>query len=415
MKLFILILTLFSMSSLAAPRTKVPPKGGDRKQTSPTQLKVESPAATRFPLGNGVEKWGLPIKLPNQELGLRIGARFQSLATVGPEEQDFQARRVRFQFEANLPNDITYYMDVRNDQANEDDKGERNFQVGDAYVQVPLETKSSFNSILRLYRAKVDVSRTQTVSSTSLIFVNRPKVSDEAAQFVSQARRASNAQLVGDLWGKIYYQVVIGDGVQSERFLDAKSKKISRIDGQKFMMGGRLRFSPINGWEDLKVTETYFGKGQHLSFGAGYFNTSDIQTVNATSIEQTVSRNLLNVEATFHYKEWSLFSEFFNFDGVVEDHSVANFNKGSSDGWFVQGEKLFTEFYYLAPFIRYETWDRFRDSGDYLSETQLYGINWYANGNRFKMSFAYEHSTNEEDTGLANVADSYHVATAWHF
>lgn len=414
MKFIILSLSLISLSSYAAPRKnnrRIPKP----RVTPVTDKKSEpSPKKTQFPLGDGVEKWGVELRVPDDELSLRLGARFQSLTTVAKDEQDFQARRVRFQLEAKLPHDITYYMDVRNDQANEDDKGERNFQVGDAYVQVPLDTDGPVVSVLRLFRAKVDVSRTQTVSSSSLLFVNRPKVADEAAQFVSQARRASNAQLIGDFWQRIYYQVVIGDGVQSERFLDAKSKKVTRIDGQNFMVGGKLRFSPFKGWEDLKVTETYFGKGQHFSFGAGYFNTSKIQTVTG-SAENTVSRNLTNYEASFHYKEWSLFSEYFQFDGVVEDHSAANFNKGTSDGWYVQGEKLFTEFYYLAPFARYESWDRFRDSGDYLSTNQLYGINWYANGNRFKLSLAYEHVENEEDTGLSGQADLYHLATAWHF
>lgn len=393
MKYLILMLSFATLTSQAAPAKK----------------------ATQFPLGDGVEKWGTELKVPGNEMSLRLGARFQSLMTVAKDEQDFQARRVRFQLEAKLPQDISYYMDVRNDQANEDDKGERNFQVGDAYVQVPLDTDGDLVSILRLFRAKVDVSRTQTVSSASLVFVNRPKVADEAAQFVSHARRATNAQLIGDFWGRISYQVVVGDGVHSERFLDAKAKRITRIDGQNFMVGGKLRISPFKGWEDLKVSETYFGKGQHFSLGAGVFNTSKIRTVNSSSAENTVSRTLTNFEASFHYRDWSIFSEYFKFDGVVEDHSVAAFNTGSSDGWFIQGEKLFKEFYYLAPFVRFESWDRFKESGEYVSEGQLYGINWYANGNRFKLSVAFEHVENDADTGLAGQADLYHLATAWHF
>src|SRR5690606_28207045 len=100
-------------------------------------LLVSSPllAQTKFPLGNGVDKWGVPLKVPESELSLRLGARFQSLATIqhedGETEQDFQARRVRFQLEATL-DDIKFNMDIRNDRANADDNGEETFNVGDA-------------------------------------------------------------------------------------------------------------------------------------------------------------------------------------------------------------------------------------------------------------------------------------------
>ncbi|MFP5387627.1 MAG: hypothetical protein ACLGHN_16245, partial [Bacteriovoracia bacterium] len=81
---------------------------------------------TKFPMGDGLDKWGLPIKFPESDLALRLGARFQSLATIRTSEEnnssttsgDFQSRRVRFQFEAMLPRDILFYMDVRNDNAN---------------------------------------------------------------------------------------------------------------------------------------------------------------------------------------------------------------------------------------------------------------------------------------------------------
>ncbi|MFP5387605.1 MAG: hypothetical protein ACLGHN_16130, partial [Bacteriovoracia bacterium] len=83
-------------------------------------------AETKFPMGDGLNKWGLPIKFPESDLALRLGARFQSLATIRTNEEnnssttssDFQSRRVRFQFEAMLPRDILFYMDVRNDNAN---------------------------------------------------------------------------------------------------------------------------------------------------------------------------------------------------------------------------------------------------------------------------------------------------------
>src|SRR5688500_954988 len=105
-------------------------------------------AQTQFPLGTGMEKWGIPLKVPESEVTLRLGARYQTLATFLKEEdldsntestsQDFQSRRVRFQLQAELPKGIYYSMDVRNDGANRGDQGDGNFEVGDAFVHFPV-------------------------------------------------------------------------------------------------------------------------------------------------------------------------------------------------------------------------------------------------------------------------------------
>lgn len=382
-------------------------------------------AQTKFPMGNGVDKWGLPIKIPESDLALRLGGRFQSLATISTNEdqngdkttkQDFFARRVRFQFEAILPNKIIYYMDVRNDNANKNDGGEQKFNVGDAYAQIPLSDSGNSAHALRLYRAKVDVARTETVSSSEILFVNRPFIADEAANFVSHNRRATNAQLIGHFFKKMTYQVVIGDGVFSEAFNDAQGNEVNAIERQNFMVGGKLRFSPFEGWADLKPTETYFGEGKHFSFGAGFFNTSNIN-IEATDggLTETISRNLTNFEISAHYKDWFITSEYFIFDGVVENHEAANLNVGKSEGYYVQGEKVFPDFHFLAPFARYEKWDRFLSGGDYLTTDKLYGVNWYLNGNRFKLSLAYEHTDNGDDTGRPKESEAYHLASSWHF
>ncbi|MFP5386686.1 MAG: hypothetical protein ACLGHN_11445, partial [Bacteriovoracia bacterium] len=322
----------------------------------------------------------------------------------------------RFQFEAMLPRDILFYMDVRNDNANAGDRGEQSFNIGDAFVQYPLVKTDNYAHAVRLFRAKVDVSRTETVSSSEILFVNRAFIADEAAQFVNHNRRATNVQLIGNFLEKVAYQVAIGDGVQSDRFHDARGEDIQTIERQNFMIGGKLRFFPFPGWADLKPTETYFGKGKHFSIGAGFFNTSNIFIENANGVNDTVSRNLSNVEISGHYEEWFFSGEYFIFDGVIENHNVTtNYNTGKSEGWYVQGEKVFPHFYWLAPYIRYEKWDRFITSGDYLTTDQLYGLNWYLNGNRFKMSLAYEVTTNGNDTGMADRSEAYHWSTAWHF
>lgn len=382
-------------------------------------------AESKFPMGDGLEKWGLLIKVPESELSLRLGGRLQSLATIKTDEdasgntetsQDFYARRVRFQFEAELPKDITFTMDVRNDNANKNDGGEQKFNVGDAYAQIPLSKTQDSSHALRLYRAKVDVSRTQTVSSSEITFINRPFVADEAAQFVNHNRRAMNVQLLGHFHKKISYQLALGDGVYGEEFSDALGNAVAGIERQNYMIGGKLRFHPFEGWEGLKLTETYFGEGKHFTVGAGFFNTSNIEVeFTEGGLTRTISRNLTNVEISSHYEGWFLTGEYFHFDGVVENHEAPSLNVGKSEGWYVQGEKVFPSFHYIAPFVRYEKWDRFLTSGDYLSTDQLYGVNWYLNGNRFKVNVAYEHTKNGDDTGLANESDAYHIGTAWHF
>lgn len=378
---------------------------------------------TKFPLGNGVDKWGVPLKVPESELTLRLGARFQSLATIEKEEdldaksestsQDFQSRRIRFQLQADLGTRGAFYMDVRNDNANEDDNGERNFSVGDAYVQVPL--REGTTHFIRLYRAKVDVARSETVSSSELLFLNRPFVADEAAQFVSHNRRATNAQMLGHFNKKLSYQVVVGDGVFSERFKDAKGQAVDDIEKQNFMLGAKVRFHPFEGWEDLRQSETYFGEGQHFSVGIGGFNTSNIRIVEGAN-NGTVSRNLINAEISAHMGEWSFSSEYFKMMGVIEDHAAASFNKGSGEGWYVQGEKLFADFHFLAPFARYENWNRFVESGDYETESNLFGLNWYLNGNRFRVSLAYQvDNLGRSISGSKERNEAFHLASMWHF
>lgn len=385
-------------------------------------------AQTKFPLGNGMEKWGVPLKVPDSDLSLRLGARYQSLATIETEENlqtesqrtfhDFQSRRIRLQFEADLARKATYYMDLRNDGANFRDRGEQNFIIGDAYVSVPIQ-EGDLTYSTRLFRAKVDVARTLQASSADLIFLNRANITNEVTHFVSQNRRATNVQLNGNYLKQISFHLVLGDGVASRNFYDSQGDTPegsgAGIERQNFMYGGKLRFHPFEGWEDLKVTETYFGEGQHFSVGVGAYNASDIHFV-ASGQSGVVSRNLYNVELSGHYKEWNFVSEYFKMDGVIEDFDAPKFNKGRGEGYYVQGEKLFRDFYFLAPFVRYENWNRFIERGDNESDSQLYGVNWYANGNRFRITAAYQIDYLGKDIeGDATRIEFIHLATMWHF
>ena len=150
-------------------------------------------------------------------------------------------------------------MDIRNDNINEDDKGEGDFNLGDGYIEV--KNIFSMNRLnLRAFRAKVHVSRSETVSSSKILIPNRAYIADEAAQFVSHNRRASNIQLLGN-HNKFSYHVVLGDGIHKSKFYDAKGQR-SEID-RRAMYGGKIRVNPFSNWK-MKKTETYFAEGKHF-------------------------------------------------------------------------------------------------------------------------------------------------------
>ena len=123
--------------------------------------------------------------------GVRIQGTFESLNTkdytnnTDTTIQDAYLRRVRLEVAAGFGKHTSFVMDIRNDKANkgiENDEG--NFNVGDAYVKI----KKPFNTSLinfKLYRAKIDVSRTETVKSARVIVYDRPYVADAAAQYIS--------------------------------------------------------------------------------------------------------------------------------------------------------------------------------------------------------------------------------------
>ncbi|NBW98557.1 hypothetical protein EBR03_03195 [bacterium] len=131
---------------------------------------------------------------------------------------------------------------------------------------------------------------------------------------------------------------------------------------------------------------TYFGEGHHASLGVGYFRANAIlfQTASNSSINR-VDRGLLNVEASFAWGPLFLCAEYFRFSGITEDFSTPNLNTGNSDGWYVIGEYVLTKLNYLAPFFKYERWNRFREASGYLVESSAIGANLYLMGNSFRV------------------------------
>lgn len=354
-----------------------------------------------FYLGEGMSKWGVVVTDENQPFELRFGTRLQSVLSVQESEdevtgkkanfQDFYLRRARLLMEAKYKEDFRFYMDIRNDKANIGDSGESDFNIGDAYVEVKDLFGSSFLK-LRAFRSKVDVSRTETVSSSGILYVDGPKVSGEAAHFVSESRRATNLQVLGNFHDRVNFQIVAGDGVGGGKFYDAKGSSLGsgNIYRQNLMVGGKLKVSPFPGWEDPKPTETYFGQGQHFTIGYGAFHTGAIQFENGAGTEDEVSRTLMNGELSAHYRNLSIQAEYYRFNGVIENLSAATFNKGDSEGFYVQGEYVLPNLNYIAPYVRYESWDKFKQADDYDFTSYVAGANWYLKGNKIRVGAFYE-------------------------
>ncbi len=359
--------------------------------------------------------------------GVRIQGTFESKETdyVDPAKadttlQDGYLRRTRFEIAAGFGEHSSFVMDVRNDKANFEDKGEEGFNVGDAYVQIKKPFDTSLVNF-KLYRAKIDVSRTETVKSARVLVYDRPKVADEAAQFISENRRAANVQMYGDWNKKVHYQVAVGDATASDHSVDATglSIKDDTIDGsikdQNFFYGGKIVLSPFDGWEETDRTETYFGEGKHFAVGVGYWNAGGIKY---STEADTVDHTLVNYELSAHYKNAFVQAEYFDFDGVVKNWTLNE--TGKSSGWYVTGEYVMPELSYLAPFVRYEEWDKFEDAAGYDYTSKMAGVNWYLRGNTTKVGVLVQKDTYGEklgkiDENSAKDTTSVRVTSQWFF
>lgn len=374
-----------------------------------------------FDLGHGEThfKWGVevPLKETESDFRLRIGTRLQAaiedkkVSAAGggssPQQQDSYVRRARLQVEAKVLQDTSFYMDVRADKVDRGNDGENSFALGDAFLQV----KNLFNQKalkLRLFRAKYDVSRSQTVSSSRLLVLHRASISDYSAEYISKARRGTNVQILGNWGGRVTTQIVAGDSIQESCFLDSMSRKTATLNSQNFAYGGRLRVSPFAGWEEKKLTETQFGRGQHFTLGAGAFFVDNINFSNAgNTTTAEIDRSLYNFDLTFHYGPLSVSGEYFVFEGMVEDFSAATINTGKSEGWVGQMEYVLTGFHHLSPFVRVQNWNRFKANVDFDQSSWMGGLNYYMRGNKLRVGAYVEHTDYGEGlTATTNFADS---------
>ena len=388
--------------------------------------KVENADSIEFLLGR---ETGPNMKIhafDNPDMWIKLGVRLQGTfenyqrdyadaAKADTDVWDAYLRRTRFEVAVGFSKTTSFVMDIRNDKVNYQDKGEQTFNVGDAYLQIKKPFDTSLVNF-KLYRGKIDVSRTETVKSAYVLHYDRPHVADEAAQFITHNRRGTNAKMYGDWKKKLHYEVAFGDGVYSGSTVDAAGKKFSgsSFSQQNFFYGGKIVLSPFDGWEETKRTESYFAQGKHFEIGAAYWMSPDI-AYNTGTVSQTIDHELINLEMSAHYKGAFVQAEYFKFDGVVKSWATAE--TGKSNGWYATGEYVFEELSYLAPFVRYEKWDKYEDAAageDYKLESKIAGVNWYLRGNTTKVGLVYQEDTLGKSLG--DYTDTrMKLTTQWFF
>jgi len=352
--------------------------------------------------------------------GVRIQGTFENVDSAQDGSQsDAYLRRTRFEAQAGFGKHASFVMDIRNDKVNLDQKGEQTFNVGDAYVKIKKPFDTSLVNF-KLYRAKIDVSRTETVKSARVIAYDRPKVADYAAQYITHNRRGTNAQMYGDWEKKVHYQIAAGDATYQGSLDDAKGKSVTEggaeIDKQSFFYGGKIVLSPFDGWEETQRTETYMGEGKHFEIGAGYWAVNSIKVVDDTTgaTRGDLKNELINLEMSAHYKGLFVQAEYFKMKDVAATFNAPTLTTGTSTGWYATSEYVIPELAYLAPFVRYEKWDKFDDLDGYDYEAKIAGVNWYLRGNTTKVGLYVQKEKEGEKIGDDEIT-TVRLTSQWFF
>jgi len=357
--------------------------------------------------------------------GVRVQGTFENeqktyRARSSKEDSDLNdayLRRVRFEVAAGFGPHASFVMDIRNDKSNYGiDNDEGQFSVGDAYVKIKKPFGTSLVNF-KLYRAKIDVSRTETVKSARVIAYDRPYVADAAAQFISFNRRGTNAQVYGNWEKKIHYQFAVGDASSDSKLKDAIGATGADTTDQSFFYGGKIVLSPFDGLEEKKRTETYFGEGKHFAVGLGYWNVPKTKGSTSNGANYDLNHELINVEASAHYNGLFVQAEYFKFKDVVEDWGAPILNVGESDGWYVTSEYVMKDFCYVAPFFRYESWDKFSDADDHEVTSKMLGLNWYLRGNSTKIGLYWQKDDYDKFAGKDGLeeVERIRLTSQWFF
>jgi len=337
---------------------------------------------------------------------LKIGGRMQGIAYSSDENQDFYLRRVRLNIAYKPWENHQVVYDIRNDNANVTDKGEGKFQIGDAYWEIKLPEISWIKNI-RFFRAKVDVSYSQTSSSKHLFNPNRTHTSEKASDFVVHNRRATNIQLNGH-YKNLAYQAVISDGVQSGDLDDLSGNEVDAIEKQKFSYGGKLRYYFIGDANKNAVQDTFYGNLETFSLGLGHFRNDKISITNSNSSLSEVSfaRDMTNLELSMAYHRFRLLSEYFEFNGDIVDLTATSKDDmfSRSKGHYAQLEYYFGNW---APFVMYETFEKNVDLKDSTLNSNAVGINFYEMLDARRYGLVYKETKYDQNLNKNNDFEIY--------
>lgn len=340
--------------------------------------------------------WGSAFEDAGKKV--KLGGRIQAIMENDSEteSQDFYLRRLRFNIEYKPWEGHIFVYDIRNDNANKEDRGEGKFSVGDAYWRFAVD--KSWIKNVQFFRGKVDVSYSQTSSSKNLLNPNRANVSEHASDFLVHNRRAANAQVNGSI-GDMVYQVFLADGVNSADLEPLEGAvTVEGVNHQKFSYGGKLRYFFLGDAKKNKVQDTFYGQYDTLSFGIGYFANDNINLALSDNREVSIRRTLTNAELSFSYKNFRLLSEYFAFTGDLVDLTKTDKDdmQGDSNGYYAQAEYLIGKW---APYFAYESFNRWAEEDGYIQKVTTFGVNYYQNMEAQRYGVSYKKTENDENLG----------------
>ncbi len=341
-------------------------------------------------------EWGAAFE--DMDRKVKIGGRIQAIAEDDSEKdgQDFYLRRVRLNLEYSPWENHKFVYDIRNDSSNKGDKGDGKFSIGDAYWGIKV--KNPYIKNIKLFRAKVDVSYSQTSSSRNLLNPDRADISEHASDFIVANRRAANAQVNGNV-GNLAFHLVISDGVQSGDLETLEgSKSVEKVNSQNFTYGGKFRYYFLGYSRKNKVQDTFYGEVDTFSIGLGHFINDKINTQLDDATELTFRRTLTNVDLSYAYKNFRLLGEYFEFEGDLLNLDESSKSKmlGKSGGYYLNSEYVVGKW---APNLGYELFDRNLDESEYKQKSYNIGLNYYDLNASRRYGFTYKKTENEDGLG----------------
>lgn len=332
---------------------------------------------------------------------VKIGGRLQGVMTQvndGDEQtEDFYLRRTRINVEYKPLPDQKLYFDVRSDKVNKDDDGEGGFTLGDAYWQYSFKNYPSIHNV-KLFRGKVDVSYSQTTSSKNLLQPTRATISDHASNYISHNRRANNAQINGSFGSRVYYHLVIGDGIHSSKLKDIGGTAVTSIDNQKFMTGGKIRLFALGDAKTFKNKDTQYGPKKEVFLGLGHFTIPKIKYTSSAGTEEEFSRSLTNIELVASFDRVRFIAESYDFQGELETESDGETD--SSNGHTASLEVYLDKNYQWAAYIQAESWNKWNSEDDYVFAKNGIGVNRYFHNDLLRVGAVYEVTAENEDLGI---------------